>query len=92
MPRPEFDAHSYARRSTHCCAYAAAAYLEERMSQLRSALDQTDALAREDQLPDAELNTAGLKISPLENSVPKEAEALRDALSSMLPMSKSRTC
>ena len=55
------------------------------MSLLRSALDQTDALAREDQLPDVELNSAGLKISPLENSVPKEAEALRDALSSMLP-------
>jgi TnpA family transposase len=48
-------------------------------------LDQTNALAREDQLPYAELNSSGLKISPLENSVPKEAETLRDALSSMLP-------
>ena len=36
-------------------------------------------------MPDAELNSTGLKISPLENSVPKEAEALREALSSMLP-------
>jgi len=36
-------------------------------------------------LPDAELNSTGLRISPLENSVPKEAEALRDALSNMLP-------
>jgi len=85
MPHPEFD-----RRLTQGELHVAvpttgAAYIEERMSLLRNALDQTNTLAREDQLPDAELNTTGLKISPLENSVPKEAEALRDALSSMLP-------
>ena len=85
MPHSEFD-----RRLTQGELHVAVpttgpAYIEERMSLLRSALAQTDALVREDKLPDAELNSAGLKISPLENSVPKEAEALRDALSSMLP-------
>jgi TnpA family transposase len=85
MPHSEFD-RRLAQGEIHVTIPTnAAAYIEERMSLLRSALDQTNALAREDQLPDAELNSAGLKISPLENSVPKEAEALRDALSSMLP-------
>jgi hypothetical protein len=64
---------------------SSAAYLEERLQLLRQALDQTDALAGSGQLPDVELSSAGLKISPLENSVPKEADALRDALYGMLP-------
>src|SRR5260370_41770509 len=62
MPHPEFD-----RRLTQGDLHVAvptsgAAYLEERISLLRGPLDQTNALAREDQLPDAELNRAGLKI------------------------------
>jgi len=52
---------------------------------LRKTLDQTGELAREGQLPDVELSSAGLKISPLENSVPKEADALRELLYGMLP-------
>ena len=44
-----------------------------------------DALARDGQLPDVELNSTGLKISPLENNVPKEADELRDRLYGMLP-------
>jgi hypothetical protein len=56
----------------------AAVYLEEHLSLLRKTLDQSDALARDGQLPDVELNSTGLKISPLENSVPKEADDRRD--------------
>ncbi len=89
MPHPEFDRRLTQGELHVAVPTTAAAYIEERMTLLRSALDQTNALAREDQLPDAELNSAGLKISPLENSVPKEAEALRDALSSMLPHVKN---
>jgi hypothetical protein len=44
----------------------AAVYLEERLSLLRKTLDQSDALARDGQLPDVELNSTGLKISPLD--------------------------
>jgi hypothetical protein len=58
--------------------------LEERLSLLQDALDQTDELARAGQLPDVELNSAGLKISPIENNVPKEADALKEALYGML--------
>ena len=68
------------------------AYIEDRMALLRSAFDQTDALAREDKLLDAELNGAGLKISPLQNSPSNEAETLRDALAACFRTSRSRTC
>src|SRR5260370_877359 len=52
---------------------------------LQEALDRTDELARVGQLPDVELSSAGLKISPIENSVPKEADALKQTLYGILP-------
>jgi TnpA family transposase len=61
------------------------AYLEERTLLLREALDRTEELARTGQLPDVELSGAGLKISPIENNVPKEADALKETLYGMLP-------
>src|SRR5260370_22735455 len=85
MPHPEFDRRLRQGDLHVAVPMSGAAYLEERMTLLREALDQTGALARENQLPDAELSSTGLKISPLENSVPKEGEALRDALYGMLP-------
>ena len=92
MPHPEFDRRLTQGELHIAVPTTAAAYIAERMSLLRSALDQTNALAREDQLPDAELNSAGLRISPLENSVPKGPK-----LSGMLSAvcchtSRLRTC
>ena len=85
MPRTEFD-RRLAQSSLHVSVPASPVdYLEQRTSQLREALNRTDVLARAGDLPDVELNSTGLKISPLENSVPKEAEVLRDTLYSMLP-------
>jgi Tn3 transposase DDE domain len=85
MPRPEFD-QRLTEDSLHVSVpTSAAAYLEQRLLPLREALDQTDALASGGQLPDAGLGSAGLKISPLENSVPKEADAIRDAFYATLP-------
>ena len=52
---------------------------------LKAALSQTNELAAAGQLPDAELSGSGLKITPLENSVPKEGEALRNALCRLMP-------
>lgn len=85
MPRPEFDQRSAAKTLALPGATSSLAYLDERIAVLRSALDQTEALAAAGELPDAELTGAGLKISPLENSVPKEADTLRDALYRLLP-------
>jgi hypothetical protein len=85
MPRPEFE-QNVARGGLRIAVPASpAAYLEERISLLQDALGQTDELARAGQLPDVELNSAGLKISPIENNVPKEADALKEALYGMLP-------
>jgi hypothetical protein len=85
IPRGEFDRRLNKSDLHVSVPTSPKAYLEERLSLLRERLDHTDALARADELPDVELSTAGLKITPLENNVPKEAEALRDALYSMLP-------
>ena len=85
MPRPDFDRGLKEKTLPAAVPTTAAVYLEERLSLLRKTLDQSDALARDGQLPDVELNSAGLKISPLENSVPKEADELRDRLYGMLP-------
>ena len=40
------------------------------------------------QLPDAELSSAGLKISPVDSNVPKEADALREDVYGLLPRVK----
>jgi hypothetical protein len=85
MPRPEFDRRLNQSGLHVSVPTSSEAYIEQRIALLRDALDNTDALARENHLPDVELNGSGLKISPLENSVPKEAEALRDTLYRMLP-------
>jgi len=85
MPRPEFDQMSAAKTLALPGVTSSWVYLDERIAGLRSALDQTEALAAAGELPDAELTGAGLKISLLENSVPKEADTLRDALYRLLP-------
>ena len=86
MPRLDFDRRLKQGMLRVAVPTATAAYLEERLSLLRKMLDQTNALALSGQLPDVELSSStGLKISPLENSVPKEADALRDLLYGMLP-------
>ena len=85
MPRPDFDRDLSQNKLQVAVPTATAAYLEDRLSLLRKTLDQTSALAREGQLPDVELSSTGLKISPLENSVPKDADALCGLLYGMLP-------
>jgi TnpA family transposase len=85
ISRPDFDRGLKEKTLPAAVPTTAAVYLEERLSLLRETLDQSDALARDGQLPDVELNSTGLKITPLENNVPKEADELRDRLYGMLP-------
>lgn len=75
MPRSEFNSRLAGDNVPVSVPTSAAVYLDERLSLLNKELDQTNALASGGELPDAKLNSAGLKISPLENSVPKEGEA-----------------
>jgi len=84
LPRTEFN-ESLATGSLHLAvSTSAATYLDERLSLLRQALDQTNSLAAQGQLPYAELSSAGLKISPVDSNVPK-ADALKEDVYGLLP-------
>jgi TnpA family transposase len=85
MPHAEFN-ERFKDGSLHFTVSTSAAdYLDSRLSLLRQSLDQTNSLAAQGQLPDAELSDSGLKINPLDSNVPKEADALSEDLYGLLP-------
>jgi TnpA family transposase len=88
MPRADFEQRRQSKTLPVAVPATTASYLDERLARLRKALDQTNTLAHAGQLPDVELNSGGLKISPLENSIPPEADKLRERLYGMLPQVK----
>jgi hypothetical protein len=61
-------------------------FLEERLALLDSELETVERLAAANELPDAVITSSGgLKITPLDNAVPDEAEALIQQANSLLP-------
>ena len=61
-------------------------YLQERLTLLESQLAQANLLALANELPDAIITTAtGLKITPLDEAVPDEAQSLIDRSTALLP-------
>ncbi len=60
-------------------------YLSDRLGLLEEQLDIVNQLAGDDALPDAVITEAGLKVSPLEATVPPEAQSLIDRVAAMLP-------
>jgi hypothetical protein len=60
-------------------------YLHERLSLLEQELAKVDMLASANELPDASITDAGLKITPLEAAVPEAAQQLIDRTAMMLP-------
>ena len=61
-------------------------FLEERLALLDSELETVERLAAANELPDAVITSnGGLKITPLDNAVPDEAEALMQQAYSLLP-------
>ena len=66
----------------------ASVYLDERYERLREALDETERLAKAGELPDVEITSKGLKITPLEDSVPPEAKKLTQQVYDLLPRVK----
>ena len=92
IPHPEFGRRLTQGEIHVAVPTTAAAYIEERMSLLRSALDQTNALAREDQLPDAELNSAGTQDQRLRTVFRRRPKlsGMRSAV--CFHTSRSRTC
>jgi TnpA family transposase len=63
-------------------------HLEERRQTLGRELVEVAALAAAGKLEDVDLSGGKLKITPLRNTVPAEAEALRDAAYDLIPRTK----
>jgi TnpA family transposase len=64
-------------------------FLEARLATLQEQLAVVESLAATDALPDAAITKTGrLKVSPLDNCVPQEAEALMQQAYSVLPRPK----
>jgi TnpA family transposase len=60
-------------------------YLEERMAVLEGELGKVERLAARNELPDAAITAQGLKVTPLANAAPEEADALMRQVSALLP-------
>jgi TnpA family transposase len=63
-------------------------YLEDRINLLEEQLATVNGLALANELPDAIINTTGMKITPLETVVPEAAKKLIDQISTSLPRIK----
>jgi TnpA family transposase len=60
-------------------------YLHDRLSLLEDRLQTVDQMAVTDALPDAVITESGLKIAPLTNAVPEEADSLMRQVYALLP-------
>ncbi len=60
-------------------------YLKDRLGQLERQLATVNDLAKADKLPDAIVNAAGLKITPLTNAVPDQVEQLMQQAYALMP-------
>ena len=63
-------------------------YIHDRLALLEQRLDVVNALAAADELPDAVITESGLKVTPLTNSVPADADELARQAYALLPRVK----
>jgi TnpA family transposase len=63
-------------------------YLEQRLADLREALDVTNQLTAADELTDARISARGLHVAPIEDDGPPEAKLLRAQAYGLLPRVK----
>ncbi|ATA22116.1 hypothetical protein AWC35_23840 [Gibbsiella quercinecans] len=63
-------------------------YITSRMTLLQSRLEEVNAMAALGELPDVEISDRGVKVSPLDNSVPAQVSPLAELVYSMLPRPK----
>ena len=85
LPTTVFRSMRSADRLSLDVLNTADAYLSERLTLLRAALEDTNRLAGADKLPDARISDKGLKISPLEDDTPPEAKLLKSQTYGLLP-------
>ena len=63
-------------------------FIKDRLELLTSNLDEVHKLTVNNELPDATISDAGLKVTPLKNSVPDEAYVYNQKIYSLLPRIK----
>lgn len=63
-------------------------YIKSRMTLLASRLEEVNAMALTGDLPDVDISDKGVKITPLDNSVPPAASPFADLVYGMLPHPK----
>ncbi len=63
-------------------------YLQTRLAHLMRELEVVEQLAKKRALPEARIEAAGLKFTPLTNTVPAEAEVLMHRVGALLPRIK----
>jgi hypothetical protein len=88
IPPAQFQAQLVQRELGLAVETECEAYLEERMLSLDRAMGRVETLAAKDELPDARMRDRRLKLSPLTNTVPDQAEVLIDRASRLLPRLK----
>jgi len=88
IPRATFEQQHRDSRLGLAVETSAAGYLEERLTRLREALDETAQLAAAGELPDVELNDKGLKITPLDDATPVAADLLTQQAYDLMPRVK----
>lgn len=86
LPPPRFAVQREQRELGLAVETDCERYLESRLSVLECELETVERLAAANDLPDAAITSTGaLKITPLKNAVPEEAEALMQQAYSLLP-------
>jgi TnpA family transposase len=85
IERAAFTAQTADAMTGLAVATDARGYLEERLATLHRELTLTNTLARQGELPDAELTDKGLKIKPLDDAVPPAADRLIREATGLLP-------
>ena len=88
IPKAAFDRLAAAETLPLAIDVDAERYLEARLALLHDELATVNELAGDDALPDAAFGDAGLKMTPLDRSVPDEAQHLIDRISRLMPRVK----
>ena len=85
IPAEKFTSLKQARELPLAISTDCDQYLHDRLQLLEQQLETVNRLAKTDELPDAIITESGLKITPLANSVPDEADALIRRAYELLP-------
>ena len=85
VPPEKFEALRQAGELSLAVVTESEQYLDERLLLLQEQLATVNSIALANELPDAAITEAGLKITPLDATVPEAAQALIDHTAMLLP-------